>query len=134
MNISKTNRGFTLIEVLIAGAILVLAGVSAILLERQAINSSAFNKHKLQALGLAQEGINGTRAKFYSNLLDDRQGDDLWIGLGGANPNPDPANPTVYKLENGQLMAAPNGETFTQNNITFTRKIYIEKPAVPPVP
>ena len=65
----KKSKGFTLIEVLIATAILVMVGVSAIAVEVNFMNSGTRNKHKLQATGLAQEGMSKVRNVFTTNLL-----------------------------------------------------------------
>ena len=130
MRTIKTKAGFTLIEVLIAAIILVMAGVSAILVERQAIQSSSYNKHRLQAIGLAQEGISGVNAIFSNNLLS---GGDLWTGLGGDTP----VSTDVYRFDLGNESLIKdltvNGETINEGTV-FTRKIYVIPPEPAPGP
>ncbi len=127
MRTIKTKAGFTLIEVLIAAIILVMAGVSAILVERQAIQSSSYNKHRLQAIGLAQEGISGVNGIFSSELYNDEV--DIWDRLGRDTPGED----VSYKLDLPSQQIIVGEDPITQNNTDFTRKIYVitPEPAVP---
>jgi len=125
---NSESNGFTLIEILIAVLILSTVVASAVLIERQIIRSGTVNKHRFQATGLAQEGLNLTRSIRDTNLATDA---NVWENMGGDSPSD-----KSYKLEKSGdrwilVQSAPDTETtetFTLNGIEYTRKIYIEVP------
>lgn len=120
-----SHKGFTLIEIIIATAILVMVGVAAIVVEKQFIGSASTNKHKLQATALAQEGINAVRAKFNTNLLCIVPPCLNPLDINGTGALT--AGATYYLDSNNKLQECNNAEcsygVIPQNNITFTRKI-----------
>lgn len=72
MIISKfsKNKGFTLVETLIAIAILLVAVVGPISLIGDALHKLYYAKDQMIAINLAQEGIEVVRARRDSNMLD----------------------------------------------------------------
>ncbi len=124
--IFNKKSGFTLIEVLIAAVILIIAGVAGILVEKNYIQSSSLNKHKLQATLLAQDGINLTRSIFNDNLMKGETGDAIWTNVGGLIV--DPAD--IYTLQKNGDWHLETGITqeIVQDEVTFTREIYLEGP------
>lgn len=114
--VTKKSQGFTLIEVIIATAILVMVGVAAVGVERNFMISASTQKHRLQATGLAQEGISAVRRAFNNNLLNP------------ANPALVP-NTTYIVNADGSLSTGVN-QTITpppgQNGVTFTRTITVK--------
>lgn len=115
--VTKKSKGFTLIEVIVATAILVMVGVAAVGVERNFLVSAATQKHRLQATGLAQEGINAVRRAFNIKVL-----------------NSQTLNPGGYTVDetNGNLTQVPVGtkQTITpapgQSGVTFTRTITVQ--------
>lgn len=63
--------GFTLLEMLIATAVLLSAAVGSVALISQAISNSRYSKNKLIAVNLAQEGIELVRVVRENNVLCD---------------------------------------------------------------
>ena len=120
----KLSKSFTIIEVLIGAVILALVGVGAIAVEKEYMQSSSYNKQKLQAVGLAQEGLNLTRSIFDTNVI---AGADVWTGLGGDAPSPSQSYNKLVKDANGKWQLAPGEETITLNGVEFKRKIFIEE-------
>lgn len=116
MHLKKSSSGFTLIELIIAATVLILAGVAGILAEKNYIQSSSLSKHEFEATGAAQEGIAAVKKKFNANLTDETV-TDPFAGLGAGN----------YKLEGGVVTPDPSGagDTFTKEGITYTRQIII---------
>ncbi|KKQ18126.1 MAG: hypothetical protein US31_C0009G0025 [Berkelbacteria bacterium GW2011_GWA1_36_9] len=121
----KSHKGFTLIEILIATSILVMVGVAAIGVERNFMGSASVNKHKLQATGLAQEGISAVRVIYNNHLLGE-----------GKPALPEGSNTIIYYLDaNNALQPCPGNNcdknttnvnwNIPQNNVTFTRTITI---------
>lgn len=64
------NKGFTLVELLVAVTIIVMVLGAAVSLEVQHIRAADANKHKLQAENLAQQALNLTRTIRDNNLLN----------------------------------------------------------------
>ncbi len=66
----KHKNGFTMVEVLVA--VIILAGVigAAAAIETRNTTSSSQNKRQLEALGLAQQGLNLSKSINDSNKLD----------------------------------------------------------------
>lgn len=74
MLIKKNNqKGFTLVEVLVAVGILVMLIGGAVKMDSFSVWTSSSNRYKTQAIGLAQEGINAVRAIRDQNLLSDKE-------------------------------------------------------------
>ena len=121
--IVKKRKSFTIIEVLIGAVILALVGVGAIAVEKEFMQSSSYNKQKLQAVGLAQEGLNLTRSIFDTNII---AGADVWTNLGGDTPSPSQSYKLV-KDAKGQWQLVPGEETITLNGVEFKRRIFIEE-------
>lgn len=124
----RSRRGFTILEVLISAMVLVIAGVGVVLLEKQSIQSGTYNKHRLEATGLAQQGVNLTRQIFYSELASKQDSNTPvdWTKLGG--PNQPFANP--YWLDPaGGFHLTPGTETIYEfpgnQGMKYTRKIEI---------
>ncbi|MFA6492965.1 MAG: type II secretion system protein [Patescibacteria group bacterium] len=104
----KNLKGFTLIEILIATAILVMVGVAAIGVEKQFIGSAGVNKHKLQATALAQEGISAVRAAYNAQLM-----------TGGA------LTPGSYTINTSGSLVSGASQVIPLNGVSFTRTITI---------
>jgi len=121
-NINKLSRarskGFTLVEILVATFILVMVGVAAIGVERNFIGSATTQKHRLQATGLAQEGLSAMRAAFNNHLLNPLNSTYPALVSGG----------TTYVLNaNGVPVPGPS-QTIPppdQTGVTFTRTITV---------
>lgn len=115
--VTKKSKGFTLIEVIVATAILVMVGVAAIGVERNFMGSASTQKHRLQATGLAQEAISAVRRAFDNQLL--------------GGPTLNSGGYTVDET-NGNLTQVPVGtkQTITpapgQSGVTFTRTITVQ--------
>lgn len=118
-----SSKGFTLIEVLIATAILVMVGVAAIGVEKQFMGSAGVNKHKLQATALAQEGVSAVRADYNYYLLGNSGTSVLVPGptyyLGTDNQFHE-CSGTCHKID----ATHPQGD-IDLNGVTFTRTITI---------
>lgn len=115
-----SRRGFTLIEILIASVILAMVFGATALVEKQSLGSGSYNQHKLQAVGLAQEGINLTRSIRDTNLL---KGDPAWTNLIGTDPA------ISYMLEpdgTGWKLVTVGTQTISINGVDYTRYIYVE--------
>jgi len=132
--LARNSKGFTLIEVLVATFILVMVGVVAVAIERNFMASGTLNKHRLQATGLAQEGMSTVRADFTTNLLKELV-TDKWqiIGSGAIKTTPDP-NKVYYLDISNNLQECPSNSNNCSssvagawnvplNGVTFTRII-----------
>lgn len=123
----KKHFGFTLVEVLIAAAILILAGLGAILVEKQSIQSGTFNKHKLVAENLAQEGINVTKLSYSNELLRLSSGGAIdWSKIINGATAPDTSK--IYQLRKDASLKydgtlTEGSETIILNGVTYTREI-----------
>ena len=67
--LDENMRGFTLIEVLLAAMILVVAIGAGVAVEKGSIKSGVLTRHRTQAVGLAQEGQNLVRSIRDSSIL-----------------------------------------------------------------
>lgn len=102
---SKSSRGFTLVEVFIAVVILALVIGAAASAEKANIKNTTTNQRQLEALGLAQQGLNLSKLindqdKLNKlNVLNDHPGDPLpdavfptpghyWLNTTGPNLTP----------------------------------------------
>lgn len=115
------QRGFTLIEVLIATMLLAMIVGAAALIEKQNLHSGSYNKHKLQATGLAQEGLNLVRSIRDTNLVNSES--DTWTGLNGNDKN------KAWQLQKdgtGKWSLIDGQQSIPQNGITYTRTINLE--------
>ena len=124
-------RGFTLIEVLIATMLLAMIVGAAALIEKQNLGSGSYNKHKLQATGLAQEGLNLVRSIRDTNLVNSES--DVWKDMGESSPVIPPLHYRLDKPAGKWVLNQVNPptvaeDTFLLDGITYTRKIYIEVP------
>ncbi|MEK7143092.1 MAG: prepilin-type N-terminal cleavage/methylation domain-containing protein [Patescibacteria group bacterium] len=122
-------RGFTLIEVLLAAMILVVAIGAGVAVEKGSIKSGVLTRHRTQAVGLAQEGQNLVRSIRDSSILSSDP--NIWVNLGGDNPS----SPS-YKLQEDiinhkwSLVDGNEQITFPANDMVFTRDIIVAR--IPP--
>jgi type II secretory pathway pseudopilin PulG len=92
MKTKVNNRGFTLVETLIAITILILAVTGAFAAAQNGISSAIFSKDQIVAFYLAQEGIEHVR-----NLRDQNglEGNGRWLKGFGEVGDPCQLNPVV---------------------------------------
>ena len=90
------NRGFGLVEVLVASAILALVVGGSIALMRSSLRRTVLAADRTVAMNLAQEAIEAIRSARDTTYTD--QINNLWqVNIGGDNPDL-----TSYKLEFGR--------------------------------
>src|SRR3972149_10333481 len=82
------SKGFTLIEVLIAVLILALAVAAAVIVERSSLRSDSLHRHRFQATGLAQQGLNLARSIRDTNVIGGATGGGIWDNLGYVTVDP----------------------------------------------
>src|SRR3989344_1098546 len=101
------QRGFSVIEVIVAIAILASAGVALWILSAISLRTVRIARQELIAANLAQEGIEIVRNIRDSNWLDDRRADD-----DGTNCAPAPPVSWRDGLCNGQWRVS-----YTEQNL-----------------
>lgn len=139
------NRGFGLVEVLVASAILALVVGGSIALMRSSLRRTVLAADRTVAMNLAQEAIEAIRSARDTTYTD--QINNLWqVNIGGDNPDL-----TSYKLELRRLSGSslgslclssassigsgcayglfPGPENISLNNTEFEREIFIEVPS-----
>jgi prepilin-type N-terminal cleavage/methylation domain-containing protein len=92
MDNAMTNKGFTLVETLVAISVLIVAVTGAYAAAQTGLSSSIFSKNEIVAFYLAQEGIEGIR-----NLRDENgiKGQNWLAGVASVAGDPCyPANGT----------------------------------------
>lgn len=134
----KKNRGFTLVETLVAIAILVTAVTAAFTAAQNGLSSAEFSKNQVTAFYLAQEGI-----EYIRNLRDDNGINDRdWLYNIAETGNPcELGHKCVVDAVNGSsgtmsqcssacppLMINSNGfyNQLTGSTTPFTREVLIE--------
>lgn len=99
----KTNKGFSLIEVIIAFTVITITAVSAALLLSSTIRSNEENTLRLQAYMLAQEGLEGIRNVRDSNWaqnFDFKTNDtSLWGGQTNIYPKAESKDLIIEYIE-----------------------------------
>lgn len=107
MRIKKFKKGFGLLEVLLAGVIIITVLGALVFLGRNTINNSTYNQQRTEALFLAQQGIEMVRQIRDSNYIDGNQNTNWnhFISLpladgdsGGRDPDATPKLEKDYKL------------------------------------
>lgn len=124
----KMNKGFTLIEVMIAIFVMAVGIVGALSLIQQTIAFAALSSSRLVASYLAQEGIEIVRNIRDGNWLEENPlwtdgiGNGIWEGDYTMTQNLEPWNsPGRYlKIDNGFYKYSPSG-----SQTKFKRKITI---------
>jgi type II secretory pathway pseudopilin PulG len=87
----KTNKGFTIVETLVAISILMLAITGPLLIISQALESSYYSRDEITAYYLAQEGVEYIRNVVDNTALDPTKIDTDWLsGLSITDPTADP--------------------------------------------
>ena len=82
----KINKGFTLVETLVAIAILSLAITGPMVIAQKGIGSAIYARDEVTAFYLAQEAVEYVRNVRDSNRIDDYTNGWLWeFGASGAN-------------------------------------------------
>ncbi len=136
MNI-KHKKGFGILEVLLAGIVIVIVLGSLVFLARNTLNSSIYLSQKAQATFLAQEGIEIVRNIRDSNYIDSNnktQWDTLLIDNSGDAKQyvGNAIYGTTSKKANGAerpegLFRLSNAkDQLTLDNVEYSRKIVIE--------
>jgi type II secretory pathway pseudopilin PulG len=103
----KFKKGFGLLEVLLAGVIIITVLGALVFLGRNTINNSTYNQQRTEALFLAQQGIEMVRQIRDSNYIDGNQNTN-WNNFvstaltegdpGPRDPNSTPELERNYKL------------------------------------
>ncbi len=115
MNRTRTKKGFGILEVLLAGVIIVIVLGALVFLARNSLNNSIYLQEKGQATFLAQEGLEIVRHIRDTNYIDEKN-DTKWNSFiidGGGGPGIPSGNPTIdysigfdstsneYEIKNG---------------------------------
>ncbi|MBU4480158.1 type II secretion system GspH family protein [Patescibacteria group bacterium] len=81
----KSNRGFTLVETLVAITILLVSIAGPMSLSQQGLKSTRLSKNQITAFYLAQDAVEFIKNKTITNILDSRSFD---FGLNPCDPGP----------------------------------------------
>jgi Tfp pilus assembly protein PilV len=142
LKISKSG-GFGILEVLLAGVIIITMLGALVILGRTVLNNIALANQRMQATFLAQQGIETVRQIRDTNYID---GDNStqWNSLVSTNSGVTLNKPSEYagdffsdqfvtKFYNNTKRtylaekSGNNGDFTTQDNITYTRTITFKK-------
>lgn len=147
-NIKKQNKGFTLVEALVAISILMVAIVTPMTIAQNGLSSAMYSKDQMTASFLAQDAI-----EYIKNKRDEigvqkdplvGKTDGEWIGKSGyfatcfqvAGCKIDTINNNVSAFNNEKLVVSREGSGFLYygyaggDTSKFTRKIFITSPVV----
>ncbi|MFZ2831898.1 MAG: prepilin-type N-terminal cleavage/methylation domain-containing protein [Minisyncoccia bacterium] len=131
-NISNNSReGFTLVETLVAIAILLIAVVGPISLIGNAIHNLYYAKDEMIAINLAQEGIEVVRQKRDSNLLSNTAWDTGFAPVAGGAVKDYIVDATTGTLT-ACTIVTPCGVTQTPVYLDTTTGFY-KQASTPPV-
>lgn len=123
---SKQLKGFTLVEVLIAVVILALVIGAAAMAESLNIRTGGTNKRQLEALGLAQQGLNlsksiGDNDKLNKTTIFPTPTVTTYYQLNPSSTTPQFITPT----SSTGACADKSGEVIQLNGIDYCREIQI---------
>lgn len=124
------KKGFGLIEVLVASAILALVVGGAITLMRTSLRRTVLAADRTVAMNLAQEAVEAVRSGRDTTYTD--QIVNSWVAnMGGDSPGS-----TSYKLDLSQLNGqgsvyslVSGSEVITLNQVDFKREIFVDIPS-----
>ncbi|MCX6811994.1 MAG: type II secretion system protein [Candidatus Berkelbacteria bacterium] len=124
--IKKRKKAFGLLEVLLAGVIIIIILGALVLLARNAINNSAYVQERAQATGLAQEGMEIVRQIRDTNQID-KNPTTNWKTMVGPNlTNSFRTDRTYYIAYDKDSSRFYLSETSTSDiigGVSFIRKI-----------
>jgi type II secretory pathway pseudopilin PulG len=146
--LKKQNKGFTLVEALVAISILMVAIVTPMTIAQNGLSSAMYSKDQMTASFLAQDAI-----EYIKNKRDEIgvQKDPLagkalgeWIGVSGYFATCFQANGCKIDTVNNNVSAFNNEKLVVSRDVTgflyygysagdtskFTRQIFIKSPAV----
>jgi type II secretory pathway pseudopilin PulG len=100
----KFKKGFGLLEVLLAGVIIITVLGALVFLAKNTINNTTYNQQRTEALFLAQQGIEMVRQIRDSNYIDGNSNTEwntfISSPLTGSDPGPrDPDSAPVLEKE-----------------------------------
>lgn len=129
MNYKKDKKGFTLMELVVAIAVIVIALTTSIALISFSVSSISTGKYRISATILAQEGLEIVRNIRDSNWLKYKRAVDNWrddLGEGDWRVQYDQVN--LLGFSSAPLRINVNGfyQYDTGDNTLFERKITIE--------
>lgn len=117
----SARRGFTLVETLVAIAILLIAVVGPISLIGDALHKLYYAKDQMIAINLAQEGIEVVRQKRDSNMLDGVVAWDAGISVGNYTISSHAQTITTTTETTPQTVNINTDGFYTQSSGTATQ-------------
>ena len=125
MKQNNKNRGFGLLEVVVAAGILIIVIGASTALSRMAVRTTVISLDRIQAYDLSQQAMEEVRTIRDTNwLAHDNWNTGLELAAGNQKRGPlylkYQSNQKKWSLTNGD-------EKITLNNIEYTRTIYIDK-------
>ncbi len=139
MSNQKRRKAFGLLEVLLAGVIIIIILSALVLIARRSIDNSVYLQQRSQATFLAQEGIEVVRQIRDTNYVDE-DSDTKWDTLTGSNSR-EPIDYNVnYNITSPtsigrrfRLQPAAAGESINVGGTVYTRYIQFDKPSYPEI-
>ncbi len=102
---TKTNRGFTLVETLVAVAILMIAISGPLTIANQALTAALGSRNAMIATYLAQEGMESIKNIKDNNLA---KGNDFGLGIVGDISSPWCTYDTLHTSDTSHTCATPD--------------------------
>ena len=125
---SMKNKGFTLVEVLVAVGILVMVLSVAILLEFQHLRLATYNSHRLQAENLAQGTMTKVGTVRDNNVFNDANNPFAGMGAGTYCLTQLSSGDKWSLMDAAVVANCPTTNTqVTLNNIVYIVTISIEQ-------